>query len=80
MQVFFDIMHRNELFLDEEASEFASIKAACDFLADTLSDFVEAGGDLDDIRDMVIDITDRRDVRLSVPIVKLTKETDRRAA
>jgi|RhiMethySRZTD1v2_1073278.scaffolds.fasta_scaffold2771949_1 hypothetical protein len=80
MQVFFDIVHKNELHLDVEAHEFGSIKAACDHLADTLSDFVEAGGDLNDIRDMVIDITDRRGISLSIPIAKLVEEQDRHAA
>jgi len=80
MHVFFDIVHKNELHLDVEAHEFGSIKAACDHLADTLSDFVESGGDLNDIRDMVIDITDRRGISLAIPIAELVEEQDRHAA
>jgi hypothetical protein len=64
MHLFFDIQHRGELFLDEEGEEFSCMGGACDHLARVLCAFVESGGELDDIRDMVINITDRGKLRL----------------
>lgn len=57
MQLFFDIQHRGELFLDEEGEQFVSVGAACHHLADVLCEFLHSGGEIDAIRDMVIDWT-----------------------
>jgi hypothetical protein len=80
MQLFFDIQHRGELFLDEEGEQFVSLGAACDHLADVLCDFLHSGGGIDDIRDMVIDITDRGKVRLIVPVIDIVRDPLPRAA
>ena len=52
MQVFFDIQHKGELFLDQEGHKFASVDAACDYLVLTVCGFIQAGGEVDDIRDI----------------------------
>ena len=75
MQVFFDIQHKGELFLDDEGDKFASVDAACDYLVHTVCEFIQAGGEVDDIQDMVIDITDRGSVCLTVPISELLIQT-----
>lgn len=75
MRLFFDIKHRGELFLDEEGEEFSSLGGACDHLARVLCTFVEY-----DIRDMVINITDRGKLRLVVPITDIMPEPLARAA
>ncbi len=80
MHLFFDIQHRGELFLDEEGEEFSSMGGACDHLARVLCAFVQSGGELDDIRDMVINITDRGKLRLVVPITDILPEPLGRAA
>lgn len=79
MQLFFDIQHRGELFLDEDGEQFVSVGAACDHLADVLYEFLHSGGDIDDIRDMVIDITDRGKVRLIVPVIDIARPVPRAA-
>jgi hypothetical protein len=45
-----------------------------------LWEFVYTGGELDDIRDMVVDITDRGKTRLIVPIIDILPEPVLRAA
>jgi hypothetical protein len=80
MHLFFDIQHRGELFLDEEGEEFPSLGNACDHLARVLCAFVESGGEFDDIRDMVVNITDRGKLRLVVPITDIMPEPLARAA
>jgi hypothetical protein len=80
MHLFFDIQHRGDLFLDDEGARFKSLDAACDHLARVLCEFVHTGGELDDIRDMVVDITDRGKVRLIVPIIDILPEPVQRAA
>ncbi len=80
MHLFFDIQHRGELFLDEEGEEFPSLGNACDHLARVLCAFVESGGEFDDLRDMVVNITDRGKLRLVVPITDIMPEPLARAA
>ena len=74
MHLFFDIQHRGELFLDEEGEQFTSLGAACDHLADVLCEFLQSGAEVDDLADMIIDITDRGRVRLIVPVIDLVRE------
>ena len=80
MHLFFDIQHRGELFLDDEGEEFSSLGNACDHLARVLCTFVESGGELDDIRDLVVDITDRGKLRLVVSISDIMPKPLARAA
>ena len=80
MHLFFDIEHRGELFLDEEGEQFISLGAACDHLAGVLCEFLRSGGDADAIREMVVDITDRGQIRLVVPIIDVMPEPLLRAA
>jgi hypothetical protein len=80
MRLFFDIQNRGELFLDQEGEEFSSLGGACDHLAGVLCAFVQSGGELDDIRDMAIIITDRGKLRLVVPITEIMPEPLARAA
>ena len=56
MQVFFDIQHKGELFLDDEGQKFASVDAACDYLVHTVREYIQAGGVVEYIQDMVIDL------------------------
>ena len=80
MHLFFDIQHRGDLYLDDEGEHFKSLDAACGHLARVLCEFVHTGGELDDIRDMVVDITDRGKMRLIVPIIDILPEPVLRAA
>jgi hypothetical protein len=73
MRLFFDIQHRGDFFLDDEGEEFRSIGAACDHLAQALGVFMHSGGEIDDIRDMTVDITDRGRVRLIVPVIDIVR-------
>ena len=59
MHLFFDIHHRGEVFLDDEGEQFSSLGAACDHLAQVLCEFVHSGGEFENIRDMVVNVTDR---------------------
>jgi hypothetical protein len=80
MHLFFDIQYREDLYLDDEGEHFNSLDAACGHLARVLCAFVHTGGELDDIRDMVVDITDRGKVRLIVPIIDILPQPIQRAA
>jgi hypothetical protein len=80
MHLFFDIEYRGDLYLDDEGEQFNSLDAACGHLARVLCAFVHTGGELADIRDMVVDITDRGKVRLMVPIIDILQEPVLRAA
>ena len=80
MNLFFDIQHRGDLYLDDEGEHFKSLDAACGHLARVLCEFVDTGGELDDIRDMVVDNTDRVKVRLIVPIIDILPQPIQRAA
>ena len=79
MHLFFEIEHRGEI-LGDEGEEFSSLGGACDHLARVLCTFVESGGEFDDIRDFVVDITDRSKLRLVVPITDIMPEALARAA
>ena len=80
MHVFFDIQYRGDLYLDDEGEHFQSLDAACGHLARVLCTFVHTGGELDDIRDLVVDITDRGTMRLIVPIIDILPKPVLRAA
>ena len=80
MHLFFDIHHRGEVFLDDEGEQFSSLGAACDHLARVLCEFVHSGGEFENIRDMVVNITDRGKLRLVVPITDIMSEPLARAA
>jgi hypothetical protein len=80
VRLFFDIQHRGDFFLDDEGEEFRSIGAACDHLAQVLCAFMHSGGDVAEIRDMVVDITDRGKIHLVVPIIDILPEPLPRAA
>ena len=80
MHLYFDIQHRGDLFLDDEGEEFLSIGAACDHLAQVLCAFTHSGGDIADVRDMVVAITDRGKIHLVVPIIDILPEPLPRAA
>jgi hypothetical protein len=71
MHLFFDIQHRGELFLDDEGEQFRSLGSACDHLAHVLCAYAHSGGDLDDIRGMVVNINDRGKTHLVVPILDI---------
>jgi hypothetical protein len=74
MHLYFDIQHRGDFFLDDEGKEFGSIGAACDHLAQVLCAFVHSGGDVADIQEMVVDITDRGKIHLVVPTIDIVPE------
>ena len=80
MHLFFDIHHRGEVFLDDEGEQFSTLGAACDHLAQMLREFVRSGGEFENIRDMVVNITDRGKLRLVVPITDIMPEPLARAA
>jgi hypothetical protein len=80
MHLFFDIQHRGDLYLDDEGEHFTSLDAACGHLALVLCEFVHTGGEFGDIRDMVVDITDRGKTRLIIPIIDILPEPVLRAA
>lgn len=80
MHLFFDFQHRGELFLDDEGGQFVSLGAACDHLVDVLCEFMHSGGEIGDVSDTIIDITDRGKVRLIVAITDIMPEPALRAA
>ena len=80
MHLFFDIQYGGDLYLDDEGEHFQSLDAACGHLARVLCTFLATGGELKDIRDMVVDITDRGKLRLIVPIIDILPEPVLQAA
>ena len=43
MLLFFDILHKSELYLDDEGIEFTSVEQAHDYLANSVREFVRLG-------------------------------------
>jgi hypothetical protein len=76
MLVFFDILHRDELHLDDQGGEFATLEDALAYLIDTMREFMRVSEDAQSfIRPgTVIDITDRQHLRRILPVVELMAE------
>ena len=75
MLLFFDIFHRDELHLDDEGKEFATLDDAHAHLIDTMREFMQMSQDAEGFvrPDTVIDITDRQHVRRILPMAEITE-------
>ena len=76
MLLFFDILHKGELYLDDEGIEFTSFEQAHDYLANTVREFLRIGGDpyAFDGSQTVVDITDRMHRRRTLRMADVMSE------
>jgi hypothetical protein len=73
VMLFFDILHRDELHLDDQGEEFATLEDAHASLIDTMREFMRRSEDAHSfIRPgTAIDITDRQHLRRILPVMEL---------
>ena len=74
--LFFDILYKGELYLDDEGIEFTSFEQAHDYLANTVREFLRLGGDpyAFDGSQTVVDITDRMHRRRTLRMADVMSE------